>query len=69
MTIDAQTFCFCRVRLLVLPLQSVRCRYKDPTDSPHLRELLALQLLRELTVHSQAGEFAGRQMLYIQQPG
>eukprot|EP00775_Hariotina_reticulata_P006551 gene6551-6779_t len=42
--------------VLVLLPSSVRYRYKDPTDSPHLRELLVLQLLRELTVHSQAEE-------------
>lgn len=31
-------------------------RYKDPTDSPHQRQLLAYQLLRELTVHMLAEE-------------
>jgi hypothetical protein len=31
-------------------------RYKDPTDTPHQRELLALQLLRELAVHCAAEE-------------
>lgn len=31
-------------------------RYKDPTDTPHQRQLLALQLLRELAVHCAAEE-------------
>lgn len=31
-------------------------RYKDPTDTPHLRQQLAWQLLRELTVHTHAEE-------------
>jgi hemerythrin superfamily protein len=31
-------------------------RYKDPTDTPRQRQLLALQLLREMTVHILAEE-------------
>jgi hypothetical protein len=31
-------------------------RYKDPTDTPRQRQLLALQLLREMTVHTLAEE-------------
>lgn len=31
-------------------------RYKDPTDTPHQRQLLALALLRELNVHMLAEE-------------
>lgn len=34
-------------------------RYKDPTDSPQQRQLLAYQLLRELTVHMLAEEQVG----------
>jgi hypothetical protein len=47
---------YCCIVVLPCRIKGLYRRYKDPTDTPHQRELLALQLLRELAVHCAAEE-------------